>query len=214
MNMHDWIEENLPSDSVIIDSGTAQGSDTEWFCKKFPKGKVYGFEPIPISFSITQGKTRMFDNVHLENVALGKKAEKRKFNFSSNRVTSSLLKPTGHLEAHPSVKFDKEITVDIINLDEWHKENSIEKVNLMWLDMQGYEWYVLNSSPEIMSKTDYIYTEVSSIEMYKDTVLYEDFKNWMLTRNFVVEKEFEFYDDGVGNVLFKRTIINKKNDSE
>jgi FkbM family methyltransferase len=201
--IHQWIKNNLPENSIIIDSGTAHGTDTMFFCETFPAGRVYGFEPIPASYSITHEKTKKFSNVHLENVALGEKNEKRFFNISSNKVSSSLLKPTGHLKDHPRITFNKQIEVNVINLDKWANDIGLEKVDLMWLDMQGYEWYVLNSSPNIMSKTNYIYSEVCKKEQYENGMVYDDFKKWMLTQNFVVEKEFKFYDDGAGNVLFK-----------
>jgi FkbM family methyltransferase len=205
--IHQWIKNNLPENSIIIDSGTANGIDTVFFCETFPSGKVYGFEPIPSSYSITREKTKKFNNVHLENVALGEKNEKRLFNISSNNASSSLLKPTGHLKDHPHITFKKQIEVNVINLDEWSNNIGLEKVDLMWLDMQGYEWYVLNSSPNIMSKTNYIYSEVSKNEQYENGMVYNDFKEWMLTQDFIVEKEFKFYDDGAGNVLFKNSKI-------
>jgi|TARA_B100001094_G_scaffold206709_1_gene200599 FkbM family methyltransferase len=202
--IHEWIKENLPKDSIVVESGTAGGSDTVFFCETFTDGKVYGFEPIKLPYLKAVERTKKFSNVHLENVALGEKAEVSKFYVSSNKASSSLLKPTGHLTDHPRVSFNEQIDVSVINLDEWSKGIGLERVNLMWLDMQGYEWFVLNSSPDIMSKTDYIYSEVVKTEQYENGMVYEDFKKWMLTQNFVVEKEFTFYDDGAGNVLFKR----------
>ena len=72
----------------------------------------------------------------------------------------------------------------------------------MWLDMQGLEPIVIKNYPNIVSKTKFIYSEVSLIETYENVVLYENFKSYMESINFKVVFEDLPWKD-MGNVLFK-----------
>jgi len=83
------------------------------------------------------------------------------------------------------------------------KTNKIEKVDFLWLDLQGFELNVLKESVEIISKTSTIYTEVSIIENYSNSALYPQLKDFLENAGFKAKKEKIAWSDG-GNVLFIR----------
>jgi hypothetical protein len=76
----------------------------------------------------------------------------------------------------------------------------------LWLDLQGYELGALKGSTQILKGIKLIYTEVSLKNVYHKAPLYKDFKKWLESYGFVVEKEFLSWDD-MGNVLFKNSNI-------
>jgi FkbM family methyltransferase len=213
MDIKNWIRRNIPSNGIIIEAGTADGNDTLFFSNQCPLGFVYGFEPDPVTFATTQNTVLNRTNVQLENVALSDKTGTATFyisdRFGKDWGSSSLLKPKDHLFVHPQITFKKEITVPTINLDEWFlaKTPAIESVDLMWLDMQGAEPFVLRNAPVTLSKTKYLYTEVSLIETYENVETYSEFKQFLTNAGFdVVSEELPWVD--MGNVLFKnRTIV-------
>lgn len=209
MEIQEWIVENLYDDSVIIEAGAASGTDTLWFSQTFPNGKIFAFEPLRVSYDKTVSRVSNCDNVEVYNVALGPKESTEELYVSSNRVSSSLLKPTGHIQFHPRISFENKSTVRTINLDGFLKDQWLEKVDLMWLDMQGYEHTVLSHSPETLAKTRYLYSEVSLKEMYANSVLYDEFKSWLKERGFEVLHEFLYWED-MGNVLFYNENLNTK----
>tara|TARA_R110000772_G_scaffold20140_3_gene55937 strand:- start:3603 stop:4238 length:636 start_codon:yes stop_codon:yes gene_type:complete len=201
MKIQEWIVENLNDDSVIIEAGAASGTDTLWFGQNFPNGRIFAFEPLNISYDKTVQRVATCDNVKVYNVALGPQESTEELYVSSNGASSSLLKPTGHIQFHPRISFENKSTVKTINLDNFLRGQGVEEVDLMWLDMQGYEHTVLSHSLETLSKTRYLYTEVSLKEMYADSVLYNEFKSWLKERGFKVLHEFLYWED-MGNVLF------------
>lgn len=201
MEIQEWIVNNLRDDSTIIEAGAASGTDTLWFSQNFPSGRIFAFEPLTISFNKTIQRIANCDNVEVYNVALGPTASTEELYVSSNRVSSSLLKPTGHIQFHPRISFENKSTVRTINLDNFLENQRIEEVDLMWLDMQGYEPTVLLHSPETLEKTRYLYSEVSLKEMYANSVLYDEYKSWLKERGFEVLHEFLYWED-MGNVLF------------
>lgn len=201
MEIQEWIVNNLRDDSIIIEAGAASGTDTLWFSQNFPSGRIFAFEPLTISFNKTIQRIANCDNVEVYNVALGPTESTEELYVSSNRVSSSLLKPTGHIQFHPRISFENKSTVRTINLDNFLENQRVEKVDLMWLDMQGYEPTVLLHSPETLEKTRYLYSEVSLKEMYANSVLYDEYKSWLKERGFEVLHEFLYWED-MGNVLF------------
>lgn len=209
MEIQEWIVKNLYDDSVIIEAGAASGTDTLWFSQTFPKGRIFAFEPLTISFNKTLQRVTNCDNVEVYNVALGPTESTEQLYVSSNRVSSSLLKPTGHIQFHPRISFENKSTVRTINLDNFLKDQQVKQVDLMWLDMQGYEHTVLSHSLETLSKTRYLYSEVSLKEMYANSVLYDEFKSWLKERGFEVLHEFLYWED-MGNVLFYNENLDTK----
>jgi FkbM family methyltransferase len=206
MNIKKWILDNLGNDAIVLEAGTADGNDTKFFSDYLINGKVYGFEPIPNLYEQTSQKIRDRYNVEISNLALSDRTGKSKIyisdRFGSNWGSSSLLKPKEHLDIHPELTFKEEIEIETTNLDEWFQKKDIEVIHLMWLDMQGYEPVVLMNSPIILSRTKYIYTEVSLIETYEGVMKYPEFKNFLSENNFeVVGEELVWID--MGNVLFK-----------
>ena len=204
--IYKWILENLSQTPTIIEAGVCDGLDTEFFAKSYPDGKIYGFEPIPDLFQQSLNRNKNYSNVKLEQLALGEKSEDVKF-FVSDRFgqkwgSSSILKPKKHIDVHKDITFNSELNLKVVNLDEWCVDNKINSIELMWLDLQGFEPIVIKSSPNIISKTKFIYSEVSLIETYENVILYEEFKEYMLRINFKVIFEDLPWED-MGNVLFE-----------
>jgi hypothetical protein len=110
------------------------------------------------------------------------------------------------LTDHPDVLFNETIYVTCVTLDDWVEINNIEKVDLLWLDMQGNELNVLKTGLKVLEKVQAIYTEVNLKEAYEGAPLYTELREWLEVHNFKVEVEEIPWEDG-GNVLFLRKPI-------
>ena len=119
-------------------------------------------------------------------------------------ASSSLLQPTGHLNDHPDVYFDDTIDIRTITLDKWAEENNIPSVDFLWLDMQGFEFKMLETSARIFPTVKAIHTEVSMRETYENAILYTDFKIWLEAKGFRLVKEAIPPGADMGNALFVR----------
>jgi len=205
MRIHEWILKNIPKNATIIEAGTCEGIDTLFFADNFPEGKIYGFEPIFDLFEKTQNKISNRKNVNVYNLALSDSNGKKNMNvsdrFNDTWGSSSFLVPKNHLINHPDITFKKQTEVKTIRLDDFVKSNTIDQINLMWLDMQGYEPIVLRDSLNSLNITKYLYTEVSILENYEGNILYPDFKIFLEENGFAVVYEELEWKDG-GNVLF------------
>ena len=205
----------LPSKNVtILEAGAYDGKDTSDWSKLLPNAKIHAFEPEPSTYLRLQQEVQKCSNVTTYNKALSDVSGNTMFYVSQNgndetgTFSSSLLKPKDHLTVCPHMKFEKQITVRAINLDEWAQKNNVEKIDLMWLDMQGAEFKVLKAAPIILNTVSVIFSEVSLVEMYEGVPLYNQFKSWLKTKGFVVVKE-EIISPDMGNVLFVRNTSQK-----
>ncbi|MFA6962996.1 MAG: FkbM family methyltransferase [Opitutaceae bacterium] len=196
----------LPDNPVIIEAGAHTGVDTLELALQWPYGTIHAFEPVPELFSQLERKTLGMPNVRLSKLALSDRSGPQVLHLSGGASdgSSSLLAPDHHLEVHPDVLFDQRIEVNAVTLDEWwEREAASSRVDFLWLDMQGIEPAVLRAAPKILSQVRLVHTEVSLIPVYKNSVLYPEFRGWMEEQGFVVAKEMLPFPD-MGNVLFIR----------
>ena len=112
-----------------------------------------------------------------------------------------MLAPKDHLWFHQAITFKSSKTIKTIALDNWIKEKAINKIDLAWLDIQGFEPQLLKNSPIALSKIQFLYTEVSLIDTYEGVVKYPEYKDWLIQNGFKIIFEDLPYKD-MGNVLF------------
>jgi 2-O-methyltransferase len=195
----------LPEKPIILEAGAHKGSDTVELAKIWPEGTIHAFEPVPDLFKKLKKNTRKFQNVQCYQLALGdiKGTDKMYISTGASDGSSSLLPPKEHLTIYPSIYFDIKIQVSILTLDDWAKENNINSIDFLWLDLQGMELKVLKSGCSILKTVKAIYSEVSSIEGYENQNLYSELRAWLEKEGFYVEREA--VENGEGNVFFLRT---------
>jgi FkbM family methyltransferase len=198
----------LPAAPVILEAGACDGSDTVRFAERWPRGTIHAFEPVPHAYAGVLERTRSLVNVSTYELALSDETGAGELHLSEDAAggsrpdSSSLLAPTGHLDAWPSIKFRRTVTVQTQTLDGWADEHSIRAVDLMWLDLQGMELRVLQASPQLVSRTSAIHLEVWREPMYEGAPLYDDVVAWMSRNGFgpVIDRVHRVF----GNILFVR----------
>jgi FkbM family methyltransferase len=194
----------------ILEAGAADGYDTLRFAKLFPKSTVYAFEPVAKNFEKLKNTVSKCRNVRIFNMGLSDfdgvmeiNVSKYTDNSSDIAVSSSFLMPELHTSLYPNIDFVEKEKVTVKTIDTWAQEENISRIDVMWLDLQGYEYRVLKASPNILKSVNAIYSEVSYKEVFKDGPLYEDYKSWLNSQGFEVVME-EVVDEGTGNVIFAR----------
>lgn len=196
---------SLGDEPTIVEAGAHSGLDTVCLSRLFRGATVHAFEPVPDLYARLTRRTKGLANVRTYNSALGARSGQAILHLSggSSDGSSSLRRPTGHLELHPRVTFAATLQVPCVSLDDWARENGIAKVDLLWLDLQGLELDVLSASSLVLPTVKAIYTEVSLQEMYEGACLYPDYRRWLEGQGFeVVAEDLRWVD--MGNVLLAR----------
>ncbi len=146
---------NLPflkSGDTVIDVGANIGVTALLF-KRFvgDQGRVYAFEPNPIIYKYLQENIALnnLSNIYLFNYAVGANKdkthlydgkEKDAFNYITSNVNNSFV-------------------VDMDCLDNLLEENSIDVIQLLKVDTEGYEKFVFLGAKKILAKTNLIIFE-------------------------------------------------------
>lgn len=198
-----YIKRYLPKNPVILEAGAHIGSDTVEMAKIWQKGTIHAFEPVPHLHQVLTKNVGTIPNIHIYPLALSAETGEVDIHISSGQsnASSSILVPKKHLDVHPNVFFEEKIRVKATTIDDWAHDYHIQKIDMLWLDLQGYELPVLKKSLSILSTVQVIYTEVNLIENYENNALYAELKNWLKTQGFSVKREELAWKDG-GNVLF------------
>lgn len=202
----EYIKQFLPSRPVVIDAGAHKGGDSIEICELIHDASIHSFEPVPAIFTELKLNTRPYPQITCYNMALSNRTGEQTMNISGGNsdASSSLLKPKEHLTDHPGVNFDKSISVETITLDDWAKKFNIDKVDFLWLDMQGFELEMLKASTKILPGVKVIHLEVSTRETYESAPLYPEVKEWLTKQGFIVQLEAIPEKWDMGNVLFIR----------
>jgi FkbM family methyltransferase len=164
-------------DPVILEIGANDGTHTAWFKQVFPAAVVHCFEPNASAVQRFRQYAGKLPQVNLYEVAVGRTNGKVPFYPSVTRdgesgsskwdASGSLRMPTGHLRVHPEISFAEPIYVPSIRLDDWFEDKQIEKVDFIWMDVQGAELDVFSGASNTISRTRYLYTEYAIEELYK-----------------------------------------------
>lgn len=167
-------------ESVFVEIGANEGEE---FGKIFPllnEPLYVAFEPNPISAKKIK-ESPYYDKIVFYQCAVGDKNEKCELYMSSGNQdpngvswggSSSLAKPTGHLETFPWCRFDEKATVNCVTLDSLIVlEDRI--VDFAWIDVQGYSHKVFIGGQKTLQNTRYLFTEYYP----DDQILYEGQKS-------------------------------------
>lgn len=213
VNLHHVLEVArpwLPQDPVIVEAGAYNGKETRAFWHEFPGARIYAFEPIPELYQQLVEHVSDCDRIATFPKALSDTVGTAHMYVSSEKAdisgaatqSSSLLVPQEHLVKSPDTVFRTMIEVPTTTLDVWAREHNISHVDMLWLDMQGYELPALKSSPEVLKHVTVILTEVEFVEAYKGQYLYQDVKEWLEAQGFKLVLMYR--DDWYGDALFIR----------
>lgn len=202
----------LPENPIIVEAGAYDGRETVRLARLWPAGTVCSFEPVPELFEKLQQNTAEFSNIRCYQNALSDSTGTATLHISENPTkpgrasqANSLLKPEKRLELSPLI-FPRTLQVPTITIDDWAKECSIDHVDFLKLDVQGYELNIIKASPIILATVKVILTEVEFVQAYQGQYLYPEVKSWLESQGFtMIAKDFSNEVDWFfGNALFIR----------
>lgn len=199
MDIYRFLRDLNPN--TMIEIGVHFGEDTRKFREMLPNARIVGFEPDPRNIEIIRN-TGIDKLCEFYPVALSNKNETRTFYMSSGKAThqtdrqhlendwsssSSLKKPTGHLDVHKWITFPRTAEVTCMRLDDVAalKEGIID---FIWADVQGAEDLVFSGATDVLSRTRYIYTEYATDlyegQLNRDQLLAMFGKKWSIIYDF------------------------------
>lgn len=161
----------------VIHCGGHYGEEYDTYLELGINNQVW-FEPQPEVFKIMESKLPNNENIKLINKALGNDAKKVTMYVDSyNQGSSSILKPKLHLDQYRHIRFENEVEVDLVRLDDVIIEK--DKYNFLYMDCQGYEYEILKGASNLLNNIDVIMTEVNRAEVYENCGMINELDDYL-----------------------------------
>ena len=176
---------------TVFDIGANVGCHTLPMAQLVGKtGRIVAFEPMewPLKKLLRNINLNSFDNIRVEKTGLSDSSEIKTINFKSSWT----------IDNSKVVDADEPIAVNFTTLDEYIKNNSINTVDFIKIDVDGYE-------PKVLSGAIKCLTE------YKPTLLMEFFENKKNLILFLTSLGYEFYAETSFKLLLDPINENKTN---
>jgi 2-O-methyltransferase len=205
----DLIAKFLPLNPVIFEAGGHYGYDTVYFAKKWPNAQIISFEANPSSFEKFLAITSEFYNIQGYNLAISNYNGTATLNICRvNEAASSLLESSELMKLYYE---GPKVNIPCVVLDDWCKINQVEHIDFMWLDLEGMELQILQSSPEILKKLKVIYTETNFLEFRIGMTQYKELKAFLENAGFKLLAHW-YLESYQGDAIFvKNEIFNSVN---
>jgi FkbM family methyltransferase len=127
---------------VVFDVGANTGQSVAKFRRLLPESTIHSFEPGPRAFRELTSTSRGLRNVNLVNAAVG--SAPGRLTLIENEFTdmSSFLRPSTAAWGEIVAETDVEVTT----VDSYCAERGIDRIDLLKIDTQGYEFEVLRGA--------------------------------------------------------------------
>ncbi|HZJ18148.1 MAG TPA: FkbM family methyltransferase [Patescibacteria group bacterium] len=150
------------SNTAFVDIGAYDGDSAISLLEYKPK-TIYAFEPEHFNFQKLQNNNKLLEENIIRPVKKGLSSQSFQANITNNDVMST-VNSSGQGE-----------NIDVITLDKFAKENSIEKIGLIKIDVEGEERKVLLGSVETIKRDKPTLT----ISIYHNPKDFFEIKPWL-----------------------------------
>ena len=186
--------------NYFFDVGAHLGETANLFNRYFKIGKMYCFEVSPINFEDLKKKIKNNNNILLFNYGLGDKEGENNFSQLEESSSSTLVEINQQSKyfikkkkfLNLFIKKNFKITpkkVNIIKLKNFMNQNSIEYIDILKIDTEGYEFNVLKGASKYSQKIKLIYFEHHYDDMIIKNYKFGDIHNLLEEKGFKMIKK-------------------------
>ena len=184
-----YFKSNFSSTKInIFDIGAHKGETIDLFLDNFNINKIYAFEPNFELFNYLRKKNYSEKKVIIYNMGIGQKDELKKLNIMKDSSSSKYFKKKNKIFSLFSKKknYIRNIQeVKLANLSKLILENKINQIDILKIDTEGYEYYILQGLNENdFKKIKYIYFEHHYDLMINKGYKYSDINKFLMKNNF------------------------------
>jgi len=191
-----FLKKRIPKNAILFDVGAHNGETILNFKKNFSFNQIHSFEASKVNFEILKKKIikKNKENVFINNIGLSDKKKILQINQSYDSASSTLSKinifskyykkKIKILGISEDSKYVKQLDVKLSLLDDYFVEKNLKKIDLLKIDTEGHEYYVLKGASKNLSKINYIYFEHHYDDMLKKGYTFSNIHNFLKQNNF------------------------------
>lgn len=131
---------------TILDCGAHHGRVAREYAAAFPDATVHSFEPTPETFAVLKSRVAAFPRIRAVNAAVGEVEGETDFYLAPFEQANSLL------PRHPGTpEREHRVRVRVRRIDEYCREHGIERIDILKLDVEGYEGPALRGCGSLLA---------------------------------------------------------------
>ncbi len=183
-NIDGTSRENREGGAVIADVGGGTATTATLFSKHFPNQDIFVFEPIKTNFQEIEKAAARTNRWQLINKAVGSQIGTTEINISERITASSLLEMDSNIGGvyGDMLKTQRKETIEITTLDAALPAN--KSVDIIKMDVQGFEMEVLKGAENTLIRTKVIVLEINNHDGYRGGPTYFEIDAYLRQRNF------------------------------
>lgn len=172
--------------ATVLDVGANEGQFIKVARVLFPKASILAFEPIPRLTRSLQALLSERGNGAVFPIACGRESAMMPLHLARHSFATSLLQPTAlRVPYFPSLESEETIEVKVERLDHAVRASPLARAPyLLKIDVQGFEWEVLQGSIDILPDVSVILCEVNAVAFYAGQAAFEQIYGFLYQHNF------------------------------
>lgn len=186
------IAAHVATDSpVIVDGGASIGDSVAHFLSLFLSPTIHAFEPNPEAAAALERRFGDRPNVILNRTALGSANAEVELNILRHASSSSFLLPTDMVLRYHGAEMDVVQTLKVrqVRLDAVLDDD----VDILKLDLQGYELEALRGCGVLLGRVRAITTEVEFVPLYAEQPLFAEIDQFLRAEGFRLLNLYELW---------------------
>lgn len=182
----------------VLDIGANRGQFCLFAHETLGVRKIDAFEPLTECAADIES---ILPFVTVHRLALSDSAGECQFHVSRANDSSSLREMTSNQTKHfPGTEEAELRAVLATTFELWSSGRSIERPSLAKIDVQGSELNVLRGMGTVIEQIDYVYAELSFIELYKGQALAGEVIGYLSQVGFDLVGLFNLKQDGMRSI--------------
>ena len=175
---------------VVLDVGAHVGDSVASFLSIFPQSKIHAFEPAPDNFSRLQDLYQNHAQVDLHAKAVGAKSGFTQLHLNNYDATHSVLpinpKEINRWADTADISEASQLKVEQCSIDTFFHETSLEKIDILKLDVQGGELAALEGALKTLQsqKIGCLFVEVEFRQLYAGQPLAWDIHSFLAAQDY------------------------------
>lgn len=177
---------------IIIDGGANVGKYSLLAAEFCTDAKIYAFEPVVTTFELLKKKISAHQNIIPINAGLYNELVKKEIKIYDSHTHSSLYEIKGI-----DYSVQKTEMIELVTGDSFMKENKIEKIDFLKLDIEGAELNAMQGFEKALSENkirmiqfEYGYINITSKNLLVD--YYDFFKKYNYILGKIYPKTVDF----------------------
>jgi FkbM family methyltransferase len=170
----------------VIDGGANRGSFTDAFLELHRPERLVLVEAIPELAEKLRVRYEGMPGVSVISAALSDKNGEAQFEVNRSEASSSLLPidPRNTAWFGRDLAVERTVQVSTMTLPALMAEQGLQTVDLLKLDLQGAERFVLTGGEAVLERIQVIYTEIFFEELYAGAWLFSEMNEFLAGRSF------------------------------